>query len=203
MATITVERRFRGPIGSANGGYFAGLVAAAAGCVVRVRLLRPPPLEVAMTLRSDPDGQLTVLHQDVEIARAQPARIALIPALAPNYIEALDLACRHPAFEAHPHPECFVCGTRRARGDGLRIHPGLRADGSVAAPWIPDASLIGPGGRVRPEFTFAALDCCGYFAASRDARNMLLGEFTAHADRLLHLDEPCVIVGWHISSSAR
>jgi hypothetical protein len=32
---------------------------------------------------------------------------------------------------------------------------------------------------------------------------MLLGEFTAHVDRCVHVDEPCVVLGWHISSNGR
>lgn len=32
---------------------------------------------------------------------------------------------------------------------------------------------------------------------------MLLGEFTAHVDRRVHVDEPCVIIGWRINVSGR
>jgi hypothetical protein len=31
----------------------------------------------------------------------------------------------------------------------------------------------------------------------------LLGEFTAHVDRLVHIEEPCRIVAWHIASQGR
>jgi hypothetical protein len=32
---------------------------------------------------------------------------------------------------------------------------------------------------------------------------MLLGEFTAHVERRVHIDEPCVVIGWPISVSGR
>ena len=45
VATLTIAARFCGPPTSANGGYFAGRVAMLAARTVRVRLLKPPPLE--------------------------------------------------------------------------------------------------------------------------------------------------------------
>jgi hypothetical protein len=56
---------------------------------------------------------------------------------------------------------------------------------------------------VRPEFISAALDCPGAFAARDDIAHMLLGEFTAHIDRCVHIDEPCVVIGWKIRASGR
>ena len=32
---------------------------------------------------------------------------------------------------------------------------------------------------------------------------MLLGEFTAHIDRCVHVDEPCVVIAWKLSDSGR
>jgi hypothetical protein len=32
---------------------------------------------------------------------------------------------------------------------------------------------------------------------------MLLGEYTAHVDRRVHVDEPCVVIGWRIATSGR
>jgi acyl-CoA thioesterase FadM len=73
----------------------------------------------------------------------------------------------------------------------------------VAAPWVPDVALGLDDRKVRPEFMWAALDCPGYFAARSDHAPMLLGEFTAHVDRRVHVDEPCVIVGWRVSAAGR
>jgi hypothetical protein len=73
----------------------------------------------------------------------------------------------------------------------------------VAAPWAPDPSLDAGDGKVRGEYMWAVLDCPGYFAARDDRRQMLLGEFTAHVERRVHIDEPCVVIGWPISVSGR
>jgi hypothetical protein len=107
-------------------------------------------------------------------------------------------------FTSHPFGSCFVCGVQRTRGDGLRIFAGrTNADGQVAAPWVPDATLCLADGKVAPEFMWAALDCPGFFAASGDGRSMLLAEFTARVDRRVHLDEPCVVIGWRLRSEGR
>jgi hypothetical protein len=50
---------------------------------------------------------------------------------------------------------------------------------------------------------WAALDCPGYFAARSDGVAMLLGEFTAHVDRRVHVDEPCVVIGWRLAIKGR
>lgn len=74
----------------------------------------------------------------------------------------------------------------------------------VAAAWLPDESLAGPDGKVAPEFMSAALDCPGFFAlANTRPAQWLLGEFTAHMDRCVHVDEPCVVVGWPLGSAGR
>jgi hypothetical protein len=73
----------------------------------------------------------------------------------------------------------------------------------VAAPWVPHPSLGEADGKVAAEFMTAALDCPGYFAARNDGVPMLLGEFTAHIDRRVHVDEPCVLVGWRLAVSGR
>jgi hypothetical protein len=73
-----------------------------------------------------------------------------------------------------------------------------------AAPWVPDASLDRGDGKVRPEFMWAAMDCPGCFAANKTGRgSWLLGEFTAHVDRCVHVEEPCRVVAWHIASKGR
>jgi hypothetical protein len=32
---------------------------------------------------------------------------------------------------------------------------------------------------------------------------MLLGEFTVHIDRRVHIDEPCILLGWRLSAEGR
>jgi len=205
MATIVVAKRFCGPPTSANGGYFCGLVAALSTQTLTVRLLKPPPLDVELEATTQPDGGILVRHGDTVIAQARVADLVLEPPAPPSYVETLDASLKYPGFSEHPFPTCFVCGTQRARGDGMRVFAGPVAGRDVfAAPWVPDASLDRGDGKVRPEFMWAAMDCPGCFAANKAGRGTwLLGEFTAHVDRLVHVEESCRVVAWHIGSQGR
>src|ERR1700722_18999310 len=170
VPTITIERRFSGPPGCANGGYFAGLVARHAADVLRVRIERPVPLQVPL---EEHGGQV--------IARAEPGALELDVPQPPDYLQALDASRHFIGFNHHAFPACFVCGPDRARGDGLRIFSGTLPGHTdqVAATWVPDDSLSAGDGKVRAEFMSAALDCPGYYAARGDGVPMLLGEFSA------------------------
>lgn len=204
MKTVTIERRFCGPPTSANGGYFAGIVASLAHEPVAVRLLKPPPLETVLTVQEGDSGRLEVSHGDVLVAQTRPVQLAVSVPSPPDYLEAVEASRHYAGFSYHPFPTCFVCGPQRARGDGLRIFPGALARGGlVAAPWVPDASLDRGDGKVRPEFMWAALDCPGWLAIANDTRPALLGEFIAHIDRCVHVDESCTVIGWHIASTDR
>jgi hypothetical protein len=204
MQTVTIGSRFCGPPASANGGYFSGVVAAAAASSVAVRLLRPPPLDVPLTVDRQGDGILTLRHGETPIAGTRPSTIATPDVRPPTFIEAVEASRRYVGFDHHPFPTCFVCGPQRQRGDGLRIFPGaLEGRDLVAAPWVADESLAADDGKVRPEFIWAALDCPGWLATAKDARIALLGELTVHIDRLVHVGERCVVVGWPVSSNGR
>jgi hypothetical protein len=205
MSSFTVDARFCGPPGCANGGYLAGLMANRAPGRVRIRLERPIPLQVPLELNAGEGGELALSHEGTVLARALPATdFSLEVPAAPSYLAALDASRHFEGFTDHPYPGCFVCGTARARGDGLRLFAGKWGTGNqVAAPWVADATLADEDGKVRPEFISAALDCPGAFAARDEMGQMLLGEFTARIDRRVHVDEPCVILGWRISAKGR
>ena len=201
---LLIASRFRGPESSANGGYFAGCVAARAGSTVTVRLLRPPPLDTPMDTVELDDGTLAVMSGTERVGEAKPAVLSLDSPSPPGYLEAVEASRRYVGFTHHRFPTCFVCGTQRARGDGMRIFAGPVAGRElVAAPWVPDGSLDRGDGKVRPEFMSAALDCPGFYAASPDDRMMLLGEITVHVNRLVHVGEPCTVIGWPLEASGR
>ena len=201
---LLIAPRFCGPPQSANGGYFAGLVAARAPGPVAVRLLRPPPLAVPLEVRELQDGMLEVHDRGECVARTRPGTVPVPAVSSPDYMQAIAASRHYAGFRQHPFPTCFVCGPQRARGDGLRIFPGLLESGSqVAAPWVADETLDAGDGKVRPEFMWAALDCPGWLATAPDARIALLGEFTAHVDRRVHIGEHCVVVGWRSAQSGR
>jgi hypothetical protein len=204
MKTITIARRFCGPANSSNGGYFAGLVATLASNTLAVRLLKPPPLDTELSILPREDGVIEVRQGDFLVGEAKPSELKLELRGAPSYFEAVEASRRYAGFHAHRFPTCFVCGTQRPRGDGMRIFAGPIAERHiVAAPWVPDTSLDRGDGKVRPEFMSAALDCPGYYALSDDHRMMLLAELTVHLDRLVHIDESCTVVGWSIGSDGR
>jgi hypothetical protein len=204
MSSIVIASRFRGPEESSNGGYFAGCVAARAGRTVTVRLLRPPPLDTPLDAVELADGTLAIMSGTERIGEAKLAALELVPRAAPDYFEAVAASRRYAGFKHHRFPTCFVCGTQRSRGDGMRIFAGPTEQGDlVAAPWVPDAALDQGDGKVRPEFMSAALDCPGYYAVSPDDRMMLLGEITVHVDRRVHIGERCIVAGWALEASGR
>jgi hypothetical protein len=201
---LTIAQRFCGPATSSNGGYFAGLVATLASRTVSVRLLKPPPLNTPLVVRELADGMLQVLQGEEPVGEARVADLKLDAPSAPDYLEAVEASRHYAGFRHHRFPSCFVCGTQRVRGDGLRIFAGPLPERSVvAAPWVPDASLDAGDGKVRAEFMSAALDCPGYYAVAPDDRMMLLAEFTAHVDRRVHVGESCTVVGWQLGVSGR
>jgi hypothetical protein len=205
MKTLSVAARFCGPPSSANGGYFAGLVATLAARTLAVRLRQPPPLDTPLAVSELDAGALRVLNGEELIGEAEPARLELEPPLRrPHYLEAVEASRRYAGFRYHRFPTCFVCGPHRPRGDGMRIFAGPIPElGLVAAPWVPDASLDRGDGKVRPEFMSAALDCPGYYAVAPQDQMMLLGEFTAHVDRLVQIGEACTLIGWELNTRGR
>jgi hypothetical protein len=211
MQSLTIDARYSGPPGHAHGGYLAGTLANHSDQQLRVRLLQPTPLARPLQLQSCEDGSVELREGERLLVRGEPETQALPlgAPVPPDHMRAVEASRGFIGFKDHAFPDCFVCGTARSRGDGLRIFAGA-VDGTargaadqVAAPWTPDASLAGAEGKVRPEFIAAALDCPGYFAARRDGVPMLLGEFTVHIDRLVHIDEPCVVIGWRLSVEGR
>jgi len=204
MQTLSVARRFCGPARSANGGYFAGLIATFVGNTLRVRIVKPPPLDTLLSVVERGEGTLEIQGGEGVIAQAQPARLELAIPPPPSYVEAVEASRRCEGFREHAFPTCFVCGPRRPRGDGMRIFAGpIPERRMVAAPWVLDASLDGGDGKVRPEIMSAALDCPGYFAAAMHGRLMLLGEITVHVNRLVHVDESCTVIGWPMGANGR
>ncbi len=204
MDSLTIAPRFCGPPTSANGGYFAGCVAVRAARTVTVRLRRPPPLATALAVQESAPGHLRVLDGATLVGECEPATLHLPVPRAPHYLEAVAASRDYAGFRYHRFPSCFVCGTQRPRGEGLRIFAGPVAElGMVAAPWVPDASLDAGDGKVRAEFMSAALDCPGYYAVAPHDQMLLLAEFTAHIDRRVHIGEACTVIGWRLGGGGR
>ena len=202
VTALSVARRFNGPPSSGNGGYSAGAIATAIGEAVAVRLHQPVPLDRELIVRKCED-RWEVHDGEMLVASAKRSDVEADVPPAPSYAEALERSKLYVGFKQHPFPDCFVCGTHRKRHDGLCIYPGaIEGSRLLAAPWLPDETLDNGAGKVKPEFVWAALDCPGYFAAAHPSF-ALLGEFAVHVDRLVHVDEPCVVTAWPISREGR
>jgi hypothetical protein len=187
VSELLVPHRFRGPARSGNGGWSAGALAALAPwTTVTVRLSAPPPLDTPMEV-SEVDGALVASYDDTEVLRATEADHEPEPAPYVALEEARAAEARYPGLEGHPFPTCFVCGTGREPGDGLRIFAGPVREGLSAATWTPTET--------GPELPWAALDCPGAWAADIGERMMVLGTMTARVDRAPEPGTTYVVVG--------
>jgi hypothetical protein len=203
-ATIVIDRRFRGPPESGNGGYTCGLVSSFVNEPAEVTLRSPPPLDRPLSVvrrgrRAELfDGNRLVAQAE----RIEQEPLELPP--APSLADAGRAAAEYSGLREHAFPTCFVCGPKRAEGDGLRIFAGPATGEVVAAPWIPASNLDRSDGRVRREFVWAALDCPGAFAVGYPGRGeTLLGRFTVRVESLPQVGETCIVVGWPLGEDGR
>jgi len=194
--TVVIERRYRGPLRSANGGYTCGLLGSRIGAAAEVTLRRPPPLERPLTIRRE--GERLLLEDGDElVAEGVAGEPGIDPPSPPAPDAAAAAAEGVGAFGPPEFAECFVCGTRED-GSGLAIHPGPVAgrEGLVATTWTAHD--------VSPEIVWAAIDCPGAYAAGDPGRGeVVLGRMTARIDRLPDEGEPCVVVGWPLGEDGR
>jgi len=189
---IVIDRRFRGPSESGNGGYSAGLFARAfGGGELEVTLRLAPPLETP--LRLDADG--SVRDGEAVVAEVRRGDVALEPPPRVGWTDAV--AARAPDLDS-PFPECFVCGHARGN-DGLHIHAGpLNGSDVHAAPWRVGEDAVGP------EFVWSALDCPGAYATGALGRGtVVLARLTARVERVPEPGEECVVVAWPLGSEGR
>lgn len=194
--SISVARRFRGPLLSGNGGYCAGLLAKRIDGPAEVTLRIPPPLERELVVERDGDRVL-LLDGELLVADALPRDPELEYPIPPTRALALEASSGSRGWPDPEFAECFVCGDR-PDGSGLAIHPGRvpgRAD-LVAASWVARA--------VSPEIVWAAIDCPGAYAVGGPGRGWaLLGRMCARIDGLPEEEEPCVVVGWPLGVDRR
>lgn len=209
MDSLTIPARFNGPPASGNGGYVAGSLARLLGLpVVDVSLRAPPPLDRALTVRSDGEQAIVLMDGDMELARASAGELpAELPA-APGH----DAACAagalgrmRAASRSSPYSRCFGCGIERH--DGLQLLPGpVGDDGLVATGWTPAASLADSDGRIGIEIVWAALDCPAGFAWSNrlpDAPPMMTARMIASIVAPISAGEQLVVAGWPIVQEGR
>ncbi len=194
MVELVIDRKFRGPTGSANGGYTCGLVASFLHGPAEVTLKLPPPLERPLEVATE--GTLELRDGDAVVAEAAATELELEVPEPISFEEAAAVALPEGDKDS-VFPECFVCGW--AREDGLRIYAGPVDGGElVAATWVPGDDVISS------EFVWAALDCPGAYAVHFGERgNPVLGRLTARVEHLPHPGERCVVLGWPLGEDGR
>jgi hypothetical protein len=167
------------------------------------------PLDRPLAVR-EAEGGVVVYDDDGVVARTIAAELAVsVPAPPPlevarqvsgRFLERLESGEIEHAF-----PECFVCGHRRAPGDGLRLFPGPldgtlgQVPGLRVAAWRPDAVFLDEAGGLRPEFVWSALDCPGGWAIAGPANTGTLQvEILGPIDGRREL----IVMGWPMTAAS-
>jgi hypothetical protein len=203
--SITIDRRFNGPVASGNGGYSAGLAARLIEGAAEVTLRAPVPLDELLSLVDTPSG-IDVLDGETLVMSVKPATLQAPLMRPPSLAAAVRATHSYPSVEDHVLPTCFVCGP--SRPDGLRLFTGLveqadnpNAQPIVASPWIPAADLADESGRIAPEYIWAAIDCPGAFAL--DVEPILLGRISAAIIERPRPGDQLIVVAWARGSDRR
>ncbi|MEN3535756.1 hypothetical protein AAH991_11630 [Microbispora sp. ZYX-F-249] len=208
QTVLTVPKRFRGPEGTANGGWIAGTLAGTLtggghDCPVEVTLRRPVPLETALAVEHV--GNAVVLSAgDSHLVEAIPVAETLTPPPFVRFTDAARAEAGFPGRNGHAIAGCFACGLREP-GDGLRIFPGPVQDpveGAVedpaagaelvAAGWRVPFNVTDEQGVVPDSIVWAALDCATGWAHYRSFPDRepiqppLLGRLTGQVFRRVY-----------------
>ena len=209
--TLTIERRFNGPVSSGNGGWVAGALARRLPPgAVSVSLRAPPPLDRELLAVPTPEGGLELRDGATLLALAEPVALELevppVPALEAAQAAGVTarMRARSRGGEA-AYALCFGCGIDRH--DGLGIVPGpLGEEGVVAAGWTPSPDLAEADGTVRTEAVWAALDCPAGSAWSHRLNlypAMMTVRMTAVIDVALTAGAHYGVMGWPIARDGR
>jgi hypothetical protein len=194
---LVIDRHFRGPTESANGGYTCGVLASLFHGPVEVTLRLPPPLDRPLEVDMEGGRERAELRDGgTLVAEAALTDLELeLPDPIP-FADAADAALPEGDKES-AFPECFVCGW--ARSDGLGIYAGpVEGRDAVAATWTPHSD------HVAPEFVWAALDCPGAYAVHGGGRGTpVLGRLAARVEHLPHPGEPCAVMAWPLGAEGR
>jgi hypothetical protein len=199
---VVIERHFRGPPESGQGGYSCGLVAERIeGDCATVSLRKPPPLD--RTLRIE-DGALMDGDQLIAEGHADTLELDVPDTVG---LTAARRASENPFWgeHIHPFPGCFGCGFERDQSEAVAIWMGAHDhSGLMAGVWTPSTDFAGDDGAVTKLITWSALDCPTATGANLPLDGVsVLGRLTC---RLVEPIEPGVthtVVAWPISDDGR
>ena len=203
--SLSIPKRFNGPLDSGNGGYSAGVVAGLLDGSAEVSLRRPVPLDTLLDVAREDDGSVRVLDGEALVAEARSAPELEVEVPAPvSPHEARLAAARYRAPSDGVFSRCFVCG--RAREDAFGVFAGaVEGREVVASPWTPPSWTADAAGHVLPEFVWAVLDCPTYFALYMDGElpMSVLGRLSARIDAPVLAGEEHVVIAWPMESDGR
>jgi hypothetical protein len=203
--SLSIPRRFNGPLESGNGGYCSGIVAGFLEGPAEVSLRRPVPLDTPLDVVPENDGSVRVLYGEALVVEASSAPELEVDVPAPvSPHEARLAAARYRGRSDGVFSRCFVCG--RAREDAFGVFAGaVEGRQLVASPWTPPSWTGDAAGRVLPEFVWAVLDCPTYFALymSGELPISVLARLTARIDAPVVAGEEHVVIAWPIGTEGR
>ncbi len=200
--SILIDKAFCGPPESGNGGYACGSIAANLDFPVQVTLRKPPPLNTKMDLIIN--GQKAqLMHGEILIAEAQKANFELDLPQATPWKKAVAATKNYKGHVHSPFPTCFVCGSDRKHGDGLKIHPGKVAKDTAVAAWIPHELFGNNQGILQTEYIWAAMDCPGAWAFIEKDQVCVLGQMAAKSFAPVKTGEKYIVMGWVIAKEGR
>jgi hypothetical protein len=203
---VVIERRFRGPPDSAQGGYACGLVAERVeGSCATVSLRLPPPLERPLELRGNGDGTVSLLDGDQLVADGEPADLELDVPDPVLLEEAEHASAASPWADRHPFPSCFGCGPERSQEDAVAVEMGPVGGGELfAGAWTPAPDFASEDGVVDPVYVWAALDCpTAAPAFLHDAGPSVLGRLTGRLLAPVRAAQPHTVVAWLLGHEGR
>jgi hypothetical protein len=201
--TLSVPRRFNGPLNSGHGGYCSAVIASFVEGPAEVTLRSPVPLERSLDVGQE-DGSLRVLDGEMLVAEAAAAPeldLEVPKPVSPEEAQVAKARYRGSSDDLFSH--CFVCG--RAREDALGVFAGtVEGRDLVASPWIPPPWTADDSGAVAPEFIWAVMDCPTYFAVYPDTRPLsFLGRMTARIDSPVIAGQEHVVISWPLEIDGR
>jgi hypothetical protein len=203
--TLSVPRRFNGPLESGHGGYCSAVIAELVEGPAEVTLRNPVPLEASLDVVRGEDGMVRVVEGETLIAEAGPAPeldLEVPDRVSPEEARAAKARYRGSTEGLFSH--CFVCGP--GREDALGVFAGNVKDREVvASTWTPAPWTADEAGPVRPEFVWAVMDCPTYFAVYPDGELPMsfLGRMAARIDAPVAVGEEHVVMAWPISAEGR
>jgi len=209
LSQIVIDRQFRGPPNSGNGGYVCGVLARGLEGSVTAMIRAPVPLDTPLAFEVDNTGNRLVGDGNLLIGQGAPARDPIAdPPVIPTIAEARAASAGYYGHANRVHPPCFTCSNEREDGDGLRIFPGQlegAARGVLACTWTPHQSFADTSGAIEAEVVWAALDCPGFFAwIEKEGRHgALLGTMTAEILSMPRAGEEYVVAAWPILRDGR